>query len=153
MDFKSYDNPVSIEKDSFNEKNWQNSIDFLWLEITNKCNLNCMHCYADSNPFNPLLSKMNYENWKSVLEESYTLGCKKMQFIGGEPTIHPDLGQMIGDARNIGYNFMEVYTNGLSIGDKLFETFKENDINLAFSLYGPNAEIHEKVTERPNSFE
>jgi sulfatase maturation enzyme AslB (radical SAM superfamily) len=25
-------------------------LDFLWLELTNRCNLQCTHCYADSGP-------------------------------------------------------------------------------------------------------
>jgi len=25
-------------------------LDFLWLELTSRCNLRCIHCYAESSP-------------------------------------------------------------------------------------------------------
>ncbi|WP_428093131.1 radical SAM protein [Candidatus Pollutiaquabacter sp.] len=78
---------------------WKRSLDFLWLEITPKCNLTCVHRYADSTPFNPLESKMTFQDWVNVMKESYELGCRKIQFIGGEPTIHPEFLNLVKIAK------------------------------------------------------
>src|SRR5690606_8329085 len=111
-------NSFVVEMD---EAQWLKCLNFLWLEITPKCNLNCVHCYAESTPFNPLESKMKYNDWCDVLNEAYNLGCRQMQFIGGEPTIHPDLIKMIEIAKTIGYEFIEVYTSGISINESMFK--------------------------------
>lgn len=140
-----------IRSDYFNS-NWKDSLDFLWLEITNRCNLSCVHCYADSNPFAPLTNKMDYNDWLAVMRDGYSSGCEKIQFIGGEPTIHPDLSKMIKAAYEIGYKFIEVYTNGTFVTEELFRTFKNYDTHVAFSLYSYHADTHEKVTTRKGSF-
>ncbi|HEX2341721.1 MAG TPA: radical SAM protein, partial [Vicinamibacterales bacterium] len=66
-------------------------LSFLWLEITQRCNLACVHCYADSSPHLPLTERMTFSDWCRVMDEARTMGCRRLQFIGGEPTIHPDL--------------------------------------------------------------
>jgi len=45
-------------------------LSFLWLEITEKCNLACSHCYAESGPLGDLYGKMSYANWCRVIDES-----------------------------------------------------------------------------------
>ena len=134
------------------ETKWLESLDFLWLEITPKCNLNCVHCYAESTPFNPLESKMKYDDWCNVLNEAYNIGCRQMQFIGGS-TIHPDLIKMIKITKQMGYEFIERYTNGISINKGMFEAFVENGVHLAFSVYSFKNKTHDLITNRQGSFE
>src|SRR2546426_11566137 len=88
-------------------------LQFLWLEITEKCNLHCVHCYADSAPDRPLLGSMELLDWMKVIGEASGLGCTRLQFIGGEPTVHPGLAKLIEHARDAGFEFIEVYTNGI----------------------------------------
>src|SRR5271157_1633672 len=68
-------------------KPWLRKLDFLWLELTPRCNLRCSHCYADAGPNLP--EGMSYENWSDVLRQAFDLGCRSVQFTSGEPT--PDL--------------------------------------------------------------
>ena len=70
-------------------------LSFLWLEITGKCNLTCTHCYADSGPAGTLQGAMTLEDWTGVIHQASALGCRQLQFIGGEPTLHPDLPALI----------------------------------------------------------
>src|SRR5438128_284987 len=86
---------------------------FLWLELTSKCNLECVHCYADSNPAKPLHEAMTVVDWRKALVEANQLGCQNVQFIGGEPTLYPRLADLIDWARRCAYQRVEVYTNGL----------------------------------------
>lgn len=139
---------VEIEKKQL----WQSNLEFLWIELTNKCNLNCIHCYADSSPYNELETKLDYKYWKNILIDAYSLNCKNVQFIGGEPTIYPHLNKLIVDAKQIGYEFIEVYTNGTVLSDEHLRTFLDNDVNLAFSIYSADKEIHNKITKGKGSF-
>jgi MoaA/NifB/PqqE/SkfB family radical SAM enzyme len=128
-------------------------LSFLWLEITGKCNLECVHCYADSGPHQDMFGSMKTEDWLTILRESAELGCRQVQFIGGEPTLHPDLTRMISYASALGYAFIEVFTNATVFNDKLFNTFKKHNVRIATSFYTDISEVHDSITKRPGSFQ
>jgi MoaA/NifB/PqqE/SkfB family radical SAM enzyme len=96
---------------SLTDAHGRDGLRFLWLEITEKCNLTCTHCYADSGPRASLHGSMDYEAWIRVIDEAAELGCTAIQFIGGEPTLHPHLQEFIAHAKYRGIQFVEVYTN------------------------------------------
>lgn len=129
-----------------------NKLDFIWLEITQKCNMSCLHCYSNSDPQKPLYEEMQTQDWNQILEEASALGCRKVQFIGGEPTMHPDLGSLIEYSRMLDFYVIEVFTNGVLQDDNLKEVFIHNKVNLAFSVYGPLAEVHDDITQHKGSF-
>jgi molybdenum cofactor biosynthesis enzyme MoaA len=129
-----------------------NGLDFLWLELTDKCNLACVHCYADSSPLLPLFQGMQLADWKRVLAESREAGCRKVQFIGGEPAIYPHLIELIQYSRALGYELVEVFTNGTAFTEAIRDAFGQCNVSLAFSAYGGNASIHDSVTLRAGSF-
>ncbi|MBX9946777.1 MAG: radical SAM protein [Reyranella sp.] len=128
-------------------------LDFVWLEITGRCNLRCTHCYANSGPELPLESGMQLGDWLRALDEAAALGCRKVQFIGGEPTLHPGLPQLIAHARARDFRSICVYTNGTHFTDSLKTTLVAHRVTLAFSVYGSSAETHDRVTLRPGAFE
>lgn len=127
-------------------------LDFLWLELTSKCNLQCVHCYAESSPYLPLIQRMTYADWRRVLEEAVLLGCRKVQFIGGEPTIYGKLPELICDTRRLGYDFVEVFTNGTTFTERIMESFLAHKVRIAFSVYSSAALIHDSITLRKGSF-
>jgi uncharacterized Fe-S cluster-containing radical SAM superfamily protein len=128
-------------------------LSFLWLEITAKCNLECMHCYADAGPQERLFGMLNGDDWLAILREAAGLGCRQVQFIGGEPTLHPGLPRMIRFARAHGYEFIEVYTNATHITDELLRVFVDEGVHLAVSFYSDDPEVHDAITQRRGSFQ
>ncbi|MGW9044685.1 radical SAM protein [Streptomyces lydicus] len=82
---------------------------FAWLEITGFCNLACRHCYAGSSP-QGTHGTMTPADWQRVIDELAALGVRDVQFIGGEPTLHPDLPHFIHHARGRGMR-VEVFSN------------------------------------------
>lgn len=129
------------------------SLDFIWLEVTGKCNLECVHCYADSSPYIPMKQGMGHEDWKNVLRDGYEAGCRKVQFIGGEPTLLPNLIDLLNYARSLGYSYLEIYTNGTHFTKELKNAFLTNNVKLAFSYYSSDSLIHDKVTTKKGSQE
>jgi radical SAM protein with 4Fe4S-binding SPASM domain len=95
---------------------------------------------------------MSYDRWVDVLREGFTLGCRKAQFIGGEPTLYPHLLQLISNARVMGYEFLEVYTNGTLLNDEMLGVFHDSNVCLAFSVYGSQAGVHDGITKRKGSY-
>lgn len=122
---------------------------FLWLEITGRCQLSCQHCYADSGPTGSHGS-MTTDDWCRVIDEAAELGVGSVQFIGGEPTLHPDLAELVRCAAGHGLD-VEVFTNLVRISDRLWDAFVEHGVRLATSYYSDRREQHEAVTGRVGS--
>ncbi len=127
-------------------------LDFLWMEITAQCNLSCIHCYADSSPARRLHGTLGFDDWREALRQAAELGCRRVQFIGGEPTLHPDLAKLIECARADGFTTVEVFTNGTIFTETVRESFLRHRTRLAFSVYSARAEIHDAVTQKKGSF-
>lgn len=142
----------AVQSVATKESAWSVGLDFLWLELTPKCNLQCVHCYADSSPHLPLIGAMRHQDWKRTLEDAFNLGCRQVQFIGGEPTLYPSLLQLLSDANEIGFELLEVYTNGTLLTQEMTELFLRLGVHLAVSVYGSKADIHDKVTGHKGSF-
>lgn len=127
----------------------QKLLRFLWLEITGKCNLYCVHCYASSSPQGSH-GAMTPERWKGVITDAHALGCRSIQFIGGEPTLHPYLQQLIEFASHLSMS-IEIYTNLVSIQPRLWSTFQACDVRIATSFYTIYPDVHFAIT-RAHSF-
>jgi organic radical activating enzyme len=143
----------SQDSDDRNDIALLHGLDFLWLELTSKCNLQCVHCYAESSPKAPLIQQMTSADWLRMLREASAAGCRNVQFIGGEPTTYPKLSELIGEARTLKYDYVEVFTNGTMFTDRIKHAFIAHKVNLAFSVYAETALIHDAITLHRGSFE
>ncbi|WP_306320446.1 MULTISPECIES: radical SAM protein [unclassified Streptomyces] len=122
----------------------RNRLEFAWLEITGLCNEFCDHCYADSSP-KGTHGTMTVDNWKRVLDQLAALGAGDVSFIGGEPTLHPHLAELIAHAHGAGLG-IEVFSNLTCVSTLLWETFKAYGVKLATSYYSDTAADHDQVT-------
>lgn len=129
------------------------ALNFLWLELTNQCNLQCSHCYADSGPYATQADRLSREKYQELIIEAYEVGCRRIQFIGGEPTLNRDLPDLIKFSAKIGYTFIEVFTNLTCLTDELLLCFKESDVHVATSVYAPTACTHDQITQVHGSFD
>ncbi|HTZ55232.1 MAG TPA: radical SAM protein [Candidatus Acidoferrum sp.] len=127
------------------------AFDFLWIELTPRCNLRCTHCYAESGPEQPLHAIMDVDDWKRTLSEASALGCRSVQFIGGEPTLYPGLAPLIEYAREVGFTTVEVFTNGTAFTPRLKELFTRAHVDLAFSVYADSPDVHDAITQQVGS--
>lgn len=125
-------------------------LSFVWLEITGKCQLECVHCYASSGPtgtHGPLTS----EDWCRVIDQAADLGVRMVQLIGGEPTLHPALPTLIGHTLAAGVE-VEVFSNLVHVSPAMWEVFAQPGVRLACSYYSDDANQHAAVTGRPRSY-
>ena len=83
------------------------------IEITNRCNMSCPVCFADSGP---APSDINLEAVKSRINKLKSIaGVIPLQISGGEPTLHPRLPEIIEYAKSSGFRNIELITNGIRI--------------------------------------
>ncbi|WP_228646459.1 radical SAM protein [Microtetraspora sp. AC03309] len=122
-------------------------IDFMWLEITGKCQLECGHCYASSGP-NGTHGTMTSEDWMRVIDQGAALGVSMVQFIGGEPTLHPDLPMLVRHALDAAVE-VEIYTNLVHVTPAMWQVFRQPGVRLATSYYSDDASEHQAITRRP----
>lgn len=123
---------------------------FLELEITGKCQLTCPSlCYAKAGPTGGHGS-MTTDDWKQLITEAAAIGVRKVQFIGGEPTMHPDFSHLVHHALASGLD-VQVYSNLYRVKPEHWELFEHPKVSLATSYYSDVAEEHERVTGRKGS--
>jgi MoaA/NifB/PqqE/SkfB family radical SAM enzyme len=70
-----------------------------------------------------------------------------IQFIGGEPTMHPSFTQIMSHALQAGLD-VEVYSNLVHVTDEMWELFQSPRVSLAFSYFASDAKAHNAVTGR-----
>lgn len=117
---------------------------FVWLEVTGLCNEFCDHCYADSSP-QGTHGAMGPADWTAVIDQLAGMGTVDVQFIGGEPTLHPHLSDLIEHAHGTGLG-VEVFSNMTFIREPLWDTLKRCGAKLATSYYSDDAGEHDEVT-------
>ncbi|MFI6100555.1 radical SAM/SPASM domain-containing protein [Lentzea sp. NPDC051213] len=122
---------------------------FAWLEITGKCQLSCTHCYAESGP-RGTEGVLRTSDWLRLIDDVAELGAQSVQFIGGEPTLHRDLPEFVDRALGLGLE-VEVFSNLVHIGPRLWDTFSRPGVRLATSYYSDDADQHEAITRRRGS--
>ncbi|WP_414011582.1 radical SAM/SPASM domain-containing protein [Limnobacter sp.] len=127
------------------------ALEMLWIEITKKCNLECEHCYTGSHSGLPLDEQMTPEKWRSAITQAYSLGCRSIQFIGGEPLIHPETNGLIEYAHKMGYEFIEVYTNGTAFNQKTAELYSRLGVRVACSVYSDKEQVHDTIVGKRGS--
>jgi pyrroloquinoline quinone biosynthesis protein E len=65
----------------------------------------------------PQPSELGAEEWLRVLEEAHALGVVQLHFSGGEPLDRPDLEDLVGRARELGF-YTNLITSGVGLSPK-----------------------------------
>lgn len=68
------------------------------MDITNRCNLACRHCYSDSGRMP--IQELSLDDIIPLLDELQAMGQKTLHISGGEPTLHPDFSGIIQEAQS-----------------------------------------------------
>ena len=110
-------------------------------DITDKCNLKCIHCY---NP-PTVLPELRYGKIVEVLKILMSTGLQEVNLAGREPTLHPDLKKIIKWCRSQCLQ-VNLTTNGTVLSNDDFRLMLNRGINMiAFSLDGGVAKNHDRV--------
>ncbi|MCI2424023.1 radical SAM protein [Saccharopolyspora sp. K220] len=118
----------------------------MWLEITGKCQLECAHCYAESGPDGDH-GTMTEQDWRDLIDQAGEMGVRTVQFIGGEPTLHPSLPGLIDHARDRDVE-VALYSNLVHIKPVLWEVLSQPGVRLATSYYTSDPGEHAAITQR-----
>lgn len=116
----------------------------LELELTRRCNLRCVHCYAHADQ-GPVEDELGLDEIRHVLDDGRRLGVDDLSLTGGEVMLHDHFLQVIDDAVARGYGVRFV-TNATLLTEALLAELCQRPIKLiTVSLDGISPEAHERV--------
>jgi MoaA/NifB/PqqE/SkfB family radical SAM enzyme len=115
----------------------------LYLFVTEKCQLRCKHCYMGDRLERG--THIQLDAAARTITYFHNLGAEYLTLVGGEPTLHPALVQIVRHAQSAGYKKVMIDTNGLT-AKKVIREFDPDDFYyLRVSLDGASAETHDQV--------
>ena len=116
----------------------------IFFHILTKCNLRCRHCYI--NPEQHGETKVPLKTINAWLEAfSHESPATNVIFLGGEPTLHPDLNRAIKYARRLGFRSITVDTNGYLFHDILSKVSSREVDYFSFSLDGATRKTNDSI--------
>lgn len=88
------------------------------MDLTNRCNLRCPVCFADvTSDSGYVLDLETVRGMLRSLADRPSQPCRHIQFSGGEPTLHPQFLEILKISRELGFDHIQVATNGLRLAD------------------------------------
>jgi MoaA/NifB/PqqE/SkfB family radical SAM enzyme len=121
-------------------------------KLTNLCNFNCPHCIRETRGTKYHIPVEIVE--KTLKEAQLYRNIDTIAFTGGEPTLHPNFGDIVRLVVEHEYLF-EFVTNGWNFQGKTFaiiQPFKEHIKHVNLSLDGATEESHDTIRRQPGSF-
>src|SRR3989344_7793540 len=89
--------------------------------LTNICDLTCWYCFFYAKEGEPVYEP-TMDQIKLMLNrmrDEKPVGANAVQLTGGEPTLREDIGEIIKAAREIGYEHVQLNTNGINLSKSL----------------------------------
>jgi SynChlorMet cassette radical SAM/SPASM protein ScmF len=127
----------------------------IYFYLTAGCNLRCRHCWL-APQFQT--EKRQYpalepDLFRHILREAKPLGLSGVKLTGGEPLMHPQIGEILPILREEGIRF-NVETNGVLCTPALARDLVGSGMyHVSVSLDGSDAETHEWVRGVEGCFE
>jgi len=125
------------------------------LELTHRCNLNCVHCYLGPVEKRQAQAAMEMDTARicSLLDEITEAGCLNLLITGGEPFLRRDFPEIYRRAKGNGL-LVTIFSNGTMVDEETVALFHElPPLEVEISLYGATAGTYERVTRVPGSYE
>lgn len=132
----------------------------LFFHILTACNLRCRHCYINrARHGTHTLTPREITGWLELFARHTRSGTQFLQevslpensnviFLGGEPTMHPDLPFAIEEARRLDYGSITIDTNGYVFNNILERTSPDLVDFFSFSLDGSCPEVNDPIRGR-----
>ncbi len=117
------------------------------IRVTNRCNLNCCHCYA----FQKEGAELGTDEITSAIDAFSHLGAFRMFLTGGEPFIRDDLLSIVNQT----HTKLKLYisTNGTLLTSDIIEKLSQTKVgSLQFSIDGIG-ETHDSIRGTQGAFE
>ena len=125
------------------------------IELTERCDNACQHCYINLPRKDAAARKaeLSTGEWQHILAQAAALGALNVRFTGGEPLLRADFAEIYETARRLGLK-VSLFTNARRITPALVALFQRIPPlqKIEITVYGMRAETYEAVSRAPGSF-
>ena len=120
------------------------------LELTQRCNLRCRHCYCVDHGKGDTLST---RAWCGIIDDLASNGVMFLVLTGGELFVREDIVDILEKLHESRF-VLRINTNGTFIDEEMVHTLSRfgNIFRIHVSVYGGAAATHDHVTRAPGSF-
>jgi MoaA/NifB/PqqE/SkfB family radical SAM enzyme len=126
------------------------------INVGYSCNERCKFCYYIQTVHDRKKEKdLPTDEVKRQIAYIRGRGIEVLDFTGGEPTIRPDLLELIRYAKGLGFKSLSMITNGIRMAqpDYTKACVEAGIDDFLLSIHGNDASVHDRVTEIPGSFD
>lgn len=116
----------------------------IFFHILTQCNLSCRHCYINPDQHGrKMLPLATILAWLEALSEN--AASSNVIFLGGEPTLHPDLHLAVKQTKQMGFQSITIDTNGYLFNNVLSKMTPEDVNYISFSLDGATRKTNDSI--------
>lgn len=125
------------------------------LDITNKCNYRCLHCYNSSGENNSCNNELTDDEVLKLIKDIADIKPCNICFCGGEPLLRLDLLLQCCDVlHNNGVKNISMVSNGYFMTDAVAEKLKKHHLNhIQISLDGATKETCYELRQHEQAFD
>jgi len=122
------------------------------IELTDHCNLYCIHCYRNSSP-----QKKNFfpkNRLLSILKQMSNYGVRVIELTGGEPLSHPHFLEIIQRSTSL-FEKISIISNGTLFSDDVVAVLSQypDKLLIQIDLDGDNPDLHDFLRGVPGTFQ
>ena len=117
----------------------------LTIEVTNRCNERCIHCYIPDS-LKDKGNTMSLENLHSLVDAFADMGGQTVTLTGGEVFLHKELSEFLHQIHQRKLRII-IYSNLVALSDEMLKELESVNVDhIQVSLYGIHPEIHDGIT-------
>lgn len=134
-------------------------ISSVMFELTYRCSEQCIHCYNIGSAHNDSevshrheRVELNFEQYKSIIDQFYEMGMFRVCLTGGDPFSHPNVWSIIDYlySKNIAF---DIFTNGQRLCGREDELASYYPKIVAVSIYSGLPDVHNAITRVAGSYD
>lgn len=117
----------------------------LMVEVTNACNLRCVMCY--NRRMKRKKGFMDMDTYTLVLKNAKEIGIEMVGlYTIGESFLHPKIFDFIKLAKEMGFKYVYITTNGIPLNEESIKKIIESGLDsIKFSIDAASKETYEKL--------
>ena len=124
------------------------------IDLTNRCNLNCPICFANAKSRGEVV-ELSMDQVRKMLDIACSVSVVQpacFQYVGGEPTIHPNFLEALREAKKRDFTQIQVASNGIKFAqDPTFAAqASEAGLNIVYLQFdGIDDQVYQQMRGRP----